>query len=156
MFCGDKMLKLSEDIVLDIKKKFPNSDVEHIIPYLFDAIIQKTLRDGACTIREFGKFISYGRTSGKTYQKTIRFKFRIATSLIKKLNSDKYWLNRIPVEAKLEFNEEHEKKCQDKRQIRDQNIKAINEAEKLSNKKTIQNINTHNILDILHNEENKK
>lgn len=148
------MYKLSPDIMISLKKQFPDSNIEAIVQYLIMSIIQKTLSDGSCHIREFGKFVAFGSISTKCNKKVIRFKFKPSVTLIEKFNMDQYLIESIPVKAKLEFNESHEEKCRDKQDIKKSNLIAQNEAEKLGYNKTLQNLNKHEILDILNNNDN--
>lgn len=143
------MYKLSEDIVLNLKKKFPNADIENIIQYLFMEILQKTLNDGSSQIREFGKFISFATYSSKLQREVIRFKFKPSTALISKLNNDQYLLNNIPVKSKIPFNENHKQKCLDKKENKEINSQAQIEAERLGTKRTIKNVIQHDIKDLL-------
>ncbi|MFW6242607.1 MAG: hypothetical protein ACOC2W_00450 [bacterium] len=143
------MYRLTEDIVLDLKQKFTEDNIEQIIQHIFMYILEKTLKDGSCHIREFGKFIAFKSYSNRIHRSVIRFKFKPSMALMSKLNNDEYILNNIPVKSKIPFNEEHAEKCKNSKDKRQLNIDAQNEADRLGKQRTIQNVNTKNIIDII-------
>lgn len=149
------MFKINSDIMINLKKKFPNVDVENVIQYLFMEILQKTIMDGSCHIREFGKFVAFGTYSQKLNKNVVRFKFRPSMAMVNKLNNDQFVLNNVPVKSKIPFNEQHEQNCQNKRHIKDLNTQAEHEADKMGHQKTLQNTNVYEIIDLLENKEKK-
>lgn len=141
------MYKLSPDVVENIKKKFPDSPIEKIIQYMFMEIVEKSITDGSCYIREFGKFVAFQTYSTKKKRTVIRFKFRPSVALLNKLNNDDYLLENIPVKSQIPFTEEHEQMCSQTN--KELNLAAANEAEKLGKTKSIENLNRQDILDLL-------
>jgi len=145
---------LSEDIENKLKKRFPNIPIKQIVDEIFDEIVKKTVTDGACSIRQLGKFVSYKTKSSKTLQDVVRFKFRISPTFDKCLKTDDYHLMNLPVRTKVPFNEQHEEVCKDKRNIRDANIEAQRESERLGKINTNKNIIIDEVENIL--EEDRK
>ncbi|HOD61964.1 MAG TPA: hypothetical protein PKG96_07680 [Bacilli bacterium] len=143
------MFRLPEDAELEIQKKFPNAPIQQITQYLFQLILHKTLNDGACPVRGFGKFVSFKTRSNRVGQDVIRFKFKISNALINKLKNDQYMLNNIPVKAVNVFAEMHENKTKDKKPQSKANIDASKEAEKLGKKKTEERIVLNIINDMI-------
>lgn len=149
------MYKLPQDIVLDLKQKYPESNIDSLIQHIFMYILEKTLQDGSCHIREFGKFIAFKSYSQKTHRYVVRFKFKPSMALLTKLNHDEYIINNIPVKSKIPFTESHSNSCEGHKKTRESNIKAQIEAERLGRKKTIQKVNTKNVLTIINEKESK-
>ena len=143
------MYRLPEDIETELQKKFVNAHIPTIAQYIFQAILDKSLRDGSCSIREFGKFITFKTRSNKTGNDVIRFKFKITNTLGNKLKIDQYILNNIPVKAPNVFTPEHEEKTRNKKLQQKANITAQKEAEKLGKEKTKSNLVTNEIMDIM-------
>lgn len=143
------MFRLPEDAELELQKKFPNAPIQQITQYLFQLILHKTLNDGACSIRSFGKFISFKTRSNRVGQDVIRFKFKISNALINKLRNDKYVLNNIPIKAVNIFAETHENKTKDKKFQSKANTTASKEAEKLGKKKTEERVVFNIINDMI-------
>ena len=143
------MFKLSEDIVLELKRKFPETPIESFIQHLFSSMLEKTLKDGSCHIREFGKFCSYQTKSSRLNSDVVRFKFKISSTLIKKINNDHYFKKVVPIKAQVPFTPEHEKACSDKREIYLNNKEAENEAFKLGREKTDKNVSRQTITELL-------
>jgi nucleoid DNA-binding protein len=143
------MYKLPEDIEKQLQQKYNTVHIPSLVHTLFQEILQKTLKDGACHIREFGKFVSFQTQSSKTKNPTIRFKFRLALSLDKKLKGDQYLLQIVPVKAKVPFTEQHEQKVLDKKEIKAYNFEALQEANKHANKVTKDRLNELEIKRIL-------
>jgi len=145
------VFKLPEDLETELQKKFQNAHIPTITQYIFQAILEKTLKDGSCSIREFGKFISFKTTSNKMGQDVIRFKFKISNTLNNKLKIDKYLLENAPVKATNIFTVEHEEKTKDKKIQQHINMTAQKEAEKLGKEKTKSNLVTSEIIDMMNN-----
>lgn len=143
------MFTIPEDAEIELQRKFPNAPIQQIIQYLVHLLLYKTLTDGACTIRSFGKFVAFKTRSNRTGQDVIRFKFKPSITLINKLKMDQYTLNNIPVKAAVPFNENNEDKTKDKKSQRKANIVASIEAQKLEKKKTSENVVLSIINDII-------
>jgi hypothetical protein len=143
------VFKLPEDLEAELQKKFQNAHIPTIVQYIFQAILEKSLRDGSCSVREFGKFISFRTRSNKIGQDVIRFKFKLSNTLSNKLRIDQYLLDSIPIKAPTVFTTEHEQKTKDKKLQQKANIGAQKEAEKLGKEKTKSNLVTNEILEIM-------
>jgi len=143
------MFKLPEDAELELQKKFPNAPIHQIIQYLFQLILHKTLTDSSCSIRGFGKFMSFKTLSNRIGQDVVRFKFKISNSLINKLKTDQYVLNNIPVKAINVFNKQNEDNTKNKKEQSHANVCASREAEKIGKKKTEERVVLNIINDII-------
>jgi nucleoid DNA-binding protein len=143
------MFKLPPDLEADLQKKFQNAHIPTLVQYIFQAILEKSLKDGSCSIREFGKFITFRTRSNKIGQDVIRLKFKIANTLGNKLRIDPYLLDNIPVKAATVFTPEHEEKTRDKKLQQKANITAQKEAEKLGKIKTKDHLATNEIISIM-------
>lgn len=143
------MYKLSEDIEAELQKKFQNVHIPTLVQYIFQTMIEKTLRDGSCSIREFGKFVSFRTRSNKIGQDIVRFKFKLSNNLSAKLRADPYLLDTVPVKASSVFNINHEQNVKNKKEQRQQNIMAQKEAVKLGKEKTKSQLATNEILNIM-------
>jgi len=143
------MFKLPPDLEADLQKKFQNAHIPTLVQYIFQAILEKSLKDGSCSIREFGKFITFRTRSNKIGQDVIRLKFKIANTLGNKLRIDPYLLDNIPVKAATVFTPEHEEKTRDKKPQQKANITAQKEAEKLGKIKTKDHLATNEIISIM-------
>jgi len=128
--------KLPEELEAELQKKFPNVHIQTITQYIFSAILNKTFNDGSCSIREFGKFVSFKTRSSRTSQDVIRFKFKISNTLNQKIKQDQYLINNTPVKALNVFSDKHEEKTKDKKLQHEANVIAQKEAEKLGKVKT--------------------
>jgi hypothetical protein len=131
---GESMVRLPEDLENELIAKYPEANVKAIIQSMFLGIIDKTLKDGGCIIREFGNFKAFRTHSAKLATDVIRFKFSISPALEKKIKFDTYLLNNIPIKAKVPFTEEHQKKCST--DIKLLNVEASSLALKNSQQKT--------------------
>jgi nucleoid DNA-binding protein len=145
------VFKIPEDVEIELQKKFNNVHVPTVIQYLFHAILTKVLKDGSCSVREFGKFIAYRTKSGKIGKDVVRFKFKISNTLNTKLKLDKYLLENVPIRAQNIFTEDHEQKIKEKQQIKTSNVIAQQSAEKYGKERTKSNIATNEILELLNN-----
>lgn len=143
------MFKLPEDVEIELQKKFVNAHIPTLVQYIFQGILDKTLKDGSCSIREFGKFISFKTKSNKMGQEVIRFKFKLSNTLANKLRIDQYLLDNMPVKATNVFTEGHEERTKDKKVQSKANVSAQKEAEKLGKEKTKSNLVTNEILSIM-------
>lgn len=152
------MFKLSDEIVQNLKNKFGDIPIDNIIQYLFMEILQKTITDGSCHIREFGKFVAFQTYSNKLNKHVIRYKFKPSTALLNKLNNDAYLFKKIPVKSKVPFTEENKQICHDKQNNKQLNSNAYVEAERLGSKKSSNTdkivVDETNIEEILEKSEN--
>ena len=143
------MFKLPLDLEAELQKKFQNAHISTLVQYIFQAILEKALKDGSCSIREFGKFITFRTRSNKTGQDVIRFKFKLSNTLNNKLKIDKYLLNNMPVKATSVFTTQQEQNTKNKKLQQKANITAQKEAEKLGKEKTKSNLVTNEIMSIM-------
>jgi hypothetical protein len=143
------VFKIPEDLEVNLKKKFPDIHIQTLVHYIVSAILEKTLKDGSCSIREFGKFITFRTRSNKIGQDVIRFKFKISNTLNNKLRSDQYLLDNVPVKVQTPFTQDNEEKTKDKKDQQQLNIQAQKEAEKLGRDKIMSNLVTNEIKDIM-------
>lgn len=141
------MFKIPEDIEIELKSKFPNVQIKDFINSLFRLIIEKTTSDGSCSIREFGKFISFVTTSSRLGKEVIRFKFKVTPALNDKIKMDEYLIKNLPIKAKNIFPEKNKKNCEsyEKKQQRAINSAAQKAAGILGKEKTYEKI-TNNII----------
>lgn len=128
------MIRIPEDLENELIAKYPDANIKAIIQSLFLGMLDKTLKDGGCIIREFGNFKAFRTHSAKLATDVVRFKFSISPALNKKIKTDAYLLNNIPVKAKVPFTEEHQKKCST--EIKLLNVEASLEAVRNSSQKT--------------------
>jgi hypothetical protein len=141
--------KLPEDLEIELQKKFQNAHIPTLVQYIFQGIIEKTLKDGSCSVREFGKFLSFRTRSNKIGQDVIRFKFKLSNTLNNKLRIDQYLLDNIPVKAINVFNDKHEQNTKNKKLQQNANSTAQKAAEKLGKEKTKSQLVTNEILDVM-------
>ena len=143
------MYKLPTDVEVELQKKFQNVHIPTIVQYVFQTILEKSLKDGSCSIREFGKFISFRTRSNKIGQDVIRFKFKLSNTLGNKLKVDQYLLDNMPIKATCIFAEENEERTIDKKEQKQANVQAQKEAERLGKEKTKSQLATNEVLDIM-------
>ncbi|MFW6310964.1 MAG: hypothetical protein ACOC1K_01885 [Nanoarchaeota archaeon] len=141
--------KVPKDIESKLKNKYPNLDVVQFINDLFNEIMQKSFAHGSCSIRELGRFIAFQTYSSKLGRNIVRFKFRPALSLTKKIKKDTYLLSTLPVKTKHEFNEKNEENCQEYRELRNKNEEAIRQVRKSERKGTQDNLVKDEIRNML-------
>ncbi len=141
------MIKVSEEIEKELEKKYPNTDIKNIIENLFKCIIEKTLKDGSCNIREFGKFTSFKTYSKKLECDVVRMKFRLSNSIENKIKKDKYLLGIVAAKAKVPFTEEHQAKCNN--DVKLANVQANLDASKIGKQVKKDREMNNLILDIL-------
>jgi hypothetical protein len=137
------MYKIPQDIEDELQKKHPNVHIGLLIQDLISGIINKAFKDGACTIREFGSFVSFVTYSGKVNSNVVRFKFRLANSLREKIKDDEYLLENLPIKSQYEFTDKHQQKCNTELKLA--NIDAISSALSLENKKK-KNLETDELI----------
>lgn len=130
------MFKISEDVELVLKEKYPNVNVRQFIHDLFQALLDKTLRDGSVAVREFGKFLAFSTYSKRVGKELVRFKFKPTFALTNKLKNDPYLLETLPVKTPAQFTEKHEELCKDKKEQRQLNFDAMQKAQQLGRKRT--------------------
>ena len=130
------MYHLPDDLVNQLQQQYPDVHIKTLIPTLFQAILEKTLSDGSCLIRGFGRFVAYKTYSNKIGQDVIRFKFKPSQALDRKLKNDEYLLEKMPVQAKRAFNESHAEKCQTGQEQKGYNVEAQKAAGQLGNERT--------------------
>ena len=136
---------------MELQRKFPDVHIKTITQHIFQSIFDKTLKDGSCNIREFGKFISFQTKSSKLGRNVIRLKFRLSTSLEMKIKTDNYLLNNIPVKSSMIFDDKNEEKCKDKRGIRNANVAAAKEASNIGKKRSEDSVVEFEVSRIIHN-----
>lgn len=90
------MFKVPTDIVLELKKEFPNVPVEQFIDKLFDKIFKKTITLGSCAVTRLGTFFAYKAFSNRIHKIVPRFKFSISRALRTKIVKDDYIIEQIP------------------------------------------------------------
>lgn len=140
------MFKIPEDLEQELQKKYPKEHIGSIIQSLFHGIIEKTLKDGSCHIRELGKFTSFVTYSGRSFSKVVRFKFKTSMALTQKIKTDQYLIENLPVKAQVSFTEKHQSKCNT--ELKESNTKAAIEASQLGRMRTLEKINNQIVLDI--------
>lgn len=145
------MIRIPEDLEIALQKKYPDTYIKAIIQNLFQMIFEKTLKDGSCHIREFGKFVAFKTNSVRIGREVIRFKFKISPSLENKIKIDEFLLTNIPVKATVPFTEKHEEICKDKKDIRDANVKAFHESAAIGAENTKKQIVLEEVNSILNN-----
>ena len=92
-----RIFKLPPDVVSSLKKEFPDvKNVEKIIDKVFDLILRKVIKDGACTITRFGYFFGYKSISSRTKELLPRIKFSISRTLRLDIQNDQYLMDQIP------------------------------------------------------------
>jgi len=142
-------IKIPEDVEQNLKRKYPEIDIKTFINSLFQEILDKVFRDGACPISGLGKFIAFVTYSSRINSNVVRFKFRPAAPLIKRIKRDQYLLEKLPVKANVPFTEQHEEKCKDKREIKNINLEAQIQINKVVRERTKENLVYNRILDIV-------
>ena len=150
------MYKLPLDIEKDLQEKYPDTPVEMFVQDLFQAILRKSLLDGSCTVRSFGKFISYVCFSGIHYRKIVRFKFRISLALSNKIKMDEYLLENLPVQSQVNFGESNKEKCGgESRKIKLENEKLVYQSCKYENESNRQYQATQLVKDLVYSDDNE-
>lgn len=145
------MIRLPEDIENELQKKYPNVHIQTLVQHIFQAILDKTLKDSSCHIREFGKFLAYSTISSKLGRSVVRFKFKLSTTLDSKIKVDDYFLNNVPAKAINVFADQHEEAVKGKRDQSKANIIAQKEAERFGKEKTKSNIQNDEVSNIIGN-----
>ena len=143
------MFKLPEDVEIELKKKYPDVPIKNFINSLFQLIINKSTQDGSCSIREFGKFISFVTKSSRIGKDVIRFKFKVTPALNDKIKYDEYLIKNLPVKAKNLFNKKNEENCLLKKEQRDANFIAQKYASILGKERTIEKVKQEEIDQVI-------
>lgn len=143
------MFKLPKDVHDELQRRYPTYNIEELIHNIFDVILKKAVEDGACTIREFGKFMAFKTFSGRVQKEVPRFKFRITNALLDKLQKDSYTMQNMIQQKANKFTKEHEKKCEGGKEQRELNIATQNLAMQTEKKRTIDKIARQEIMSIL-------
>ena len=144
------MYKIPKDIEVEMNKIYPNIDVQLFVHQLFTKIVDKTFRDGACSIREIGKFVAFKMFSTRLNRETVKFKFKSSISMLKRIRFDEYLLNLVNISQPVEFNEEHEQICSDKREIKKLRNKVypiVNKSEREGTKKHLAKLEILKVLE---------
>lgn len=128
--------RLPQDIEIELQKRFKEVHIPSVVDAIFQFIIQKIAKDSNCTIREFGKFIAFVTYSEKTAKNLVRFKFKLSSAFSKKLKTDRYLMENLPVKAKTPFTKQNEDACKDKQCKKQANLEAVKRANQISKKKT--------------------
>jgi hypothetical protein len=136
------MLRVPEDLEAELIKKYPNDNVKAIIQSVFLGVLEKTLKDGGCAIKEFGNFRAYKTYSAKLSVEVVRFKFAISPSLEKKIRCDSYLLNNMTSKAKVPFTEHHQSKCNTEIKLlnAEAGFAAIQKSKQITNNKIMSNL----------------
>ena len=136
------MFKLPEDLYEQLELMYPDSniDLKSVVNNIFTLILNKTIEDSSCNIREFGKFIAFTALSTRVKRKVVRFKFKISQSLYTKLQEDEYILNNLPFRDNNEFNETNEKNCEAGQEIRERSTETMKYAEQLGRQRTYEKL----------------
>ena len=98
-----RLFKLPPDVVASIKKEFPEvKNINKLINSIFDKILRKVIRDGACTITRFGYFFGYKSFSNRIGQVLPRIKFSISRTLRLDIQDDQYLMDQMQEYSYLE------------------------------------------------------
>lgn len=143
------MIRLPDDIENELQKKFPNVHIQTLVQHIFQAILDKTLKDSSCHIREFGNFIAFKTISSKLGRDVIRLKFKLSTTLHSKIKTDEFFLSNIPVKAINTFTSHHEEMVKDKREQSKANIEAQKNASIYGKEKTKSQIQDEEVTNII-------
>ena len=148
--------RLPLDIEDELQKKYPDIHVKSFVDKIFKEILDKTFKDGACTIKGVGKFISFVTHSKRIGGKTVRFKFRPSQALTLSIRNDEYLLKNLPVHAQVPFTENNEKYCNENKDQKYANAKAIDESAKHATKKLKEHKTYQEVLNIVQRGDNDK
>jgi hypothetical protein len=105
------MYQLPSDIMESLKRQYPDVPMESLVHSIFDSVFRKSARDGACSIKSFGKFIMFSTYSTRLKKNVVRFKFNRSVSLDKQIKNDEYLLNILPCKTKVPFEDNNAEKC---------------------------------------------
>jgi hypothetical protein len=142
--------RLPEEIENALQKEFPQVAIKKLVNRLFELVTDKTIYEGGCHIRQFGKFIAYPVYSTRTGKKVVRFKYRISASLTNAIK-DTYVINNIPSKPSAAFDAQNEEKCKDKKDHRQLNIKSQQYASKVGKETTKKKIVEDEVINIISN-----
>ena len=146
------MYKISEDVELELQKKYPNLDTKQFIHDLFELVLKKCFEGGSTTIREFGKFVCYKTFSNRVGREQVRFKFKPPQSLIKKIKNDSYILESLPIIESVPFTKKHSDICSDKKDQRLLNKYSRINSEKMGKQHTQEELAKQEVLKLLGDE----
>ncbi len=127
--------KLPTSLENSLQEKYEDVHIKLLIENLFQSILEKTFEDGSCVIKGFGKFIAFKTYSKRIGSEVVRFKFRPAQALTKKIRKDIYLLENLSIQANIPFTEKNADKCKPTKIIKNANLEAISNASKLNIKK---------------------
>lgn len=156
VFCQRRftIFKVPPDVEKELRKKYPNIEIDKIVHDIFDKILQKCFQDGSCTIREFGKFDCFKVFSSRIGREQVRFKFKTTVALINKIRNDSYLLDGLVSAKSKEFNDEHKKRCEGRDEQKRLNYEARKLASSKQKKNTEEKLVKQKILDMINNQEN--
>jgi len=148
------MFKLPIDVEKSLKRKYPSINITRFFDDLINEILEKTFKDGACSIIRFGKFISFSRYSKAKGKYRVRFKFISAKSFTQKIIDDEFILQNVPVQAANKFDEKNKSICENKQIEKKHNREALKEASNYERKIKNERIARNEILDALMEDNN--
>ncbi len=143
------MYRIPKDVEIEMQRLYPDLDIPTLVHQLFTKLIEKTFNDGACSIRELGKFISFKAYSSKLNREIVKLKFKIATSLIKRIRFDDFLLNSLPLQGVSEFSDKHKKACLNKEAQKAANQSVYSQATQSEKEKTQDRLGKLEILKVL-------
>jgi hypothetical protein len=143
------MFELPKDIKYELKKKYPEVNVSSFFNDIMNAMINKTFDDGSCTIRKFGKFTAFQTYSTRLKQNVCKFKFQLSTTFNKKILTDKYLMQKLPVKKKTVFNENNQKKCEQYKDQKKENYELRQLSRQTEKIKTNERLAKYEVLEIL-------
>jgi hypothetical protein len=149
------MYKIPKDIEIEMNKLYPDLDIQLFIHNLFTKVLDKTFADGACTIRELGKFITYKTYSTKVNNYTVKLKFKTAASILNRIRHDEYLLENVPVQSKYCFTDSHKQACQNRAAQKAANKEIASKVKESEHKKTNERLAKYEILKVLEEKDNK-
>lgn len=144
------MFELPFDIEDQLQKKYPDVHIRSLIQSLFQLILNKTIEDGNCTIRGFGRFSCYKAYSSRTKKTVPRLKFKISSRLSSRMINDQYILSKLKVKNNIEC--DLDKFDEESIQVRDNNFSNKINSSSIGNKKANEAKITNTILTIINEE----
>lgn len=143
------MFELPYDVVQTLKRSHPGVDIDRLFNDIVNSILDKVFSDGSCTIKKFGRFVSFSRYSKLKGKNRVRFKFLTARSFTNKIIDDDYIINKLPIQVANSFNKLHEQRCEDKKNEKALTNIAIKEAAQNERKVKDHRIARNKILEVL-------
>lgn len=123
--------KLNEEF----KRKYcEDFDAKAVMNKFFEHMMEYCIENSAFRVSNLGNFTMFKVFSTRTNKNMVRFKFKPSSTLIKKLNSDQYILENIPVSDVKVFGSDAEKRVEGKREKANENYK-LNASIALSHEK---------------------